>query len=177
MNALTESNYYRLLRCGRTARPLFRRLTPGTLAFLMFITLPFIAATQGKDAEARSGRDESNDGYLRVFSATDEFDDGGTSYYAHSSYVVYNSSGKLFKKIENHISPSDETPDLVALPAGNYTIEARSESRGYVRVKVMVRPGRLTILDLDSEQLQSSARFVAKLQPQSSGEGRLTLPS
>ena len=177
MNALTESNYYRLLRGGMTARPVFRRLTPGTLAFLMFITLPFIAATQGKDAEARAmGRDESN-GYLQVFSATDAFDDGGTSYYAHSSYEVYTSSGKLFRKIENHISPSDETPDRVALPAGNYTIEARSESRGYVRVKVMVRPGRLTILDLDSEQLQASSRFVAKSQPQSSGEGRLTLPS
>ena len=143
----------------------------------MFITLPFIAATQGKDAQARSGRDRPNDGYLQVYSATDEFDDGGTSYYAHSSYVVYTSSGKLFKKIENHISPSDEIPDLVALPPGNYTIEARSENRGYVRVKVMVRPGRLTILDLDSEQLQPSVRFVAKIQPQSSGEGRLTLPS
>ena len=166
MNALTESNYCRWLRCGMTARPFFRRLTPGTLAFLMFITLPFIAAIQGKDTEARSARDESNDGYLQVYSATDEFDDGGTSYYAHSSYVVYTSSGELFKKIENHISPSDETPDRVALPAANYTIEARSESRGYVRVKVMVRPGRLTILDLDSNYsplLSSWQRFSPRV--------------
>ena len=91
-------------------------------------------------------------GYLMVYSATDAFDDGGLSYYAHSSYSIYTSDGKFFKNVENHISPSDEIPALVMLPAGSYTIEARSESRGYVRLPIVITPRRRTILDLDTEQ-------------------------
>ena len=137
-----------------TARraPFLQRLNTGTLALLMFVALAFLPATHGKDAKALFGRGGSNDGYLRVYSATDEFDDGGTSYYAHSSYVVYTDQGKRLKTVENHISQSDETPDLVALPAGTYVVEARSETRGYVRLRVVVRPGRVTVLDLESEQ-------------------------
>jgi hypothetical protein len=117
----------------------------------MFIAVAFLPATHGKDTAAFYGQRGSNSGYLKVYSATDEFDDGGVSYYAHSSYTVYMGNGKLFKTIENHISASDETPDVVALPAGTYTVEARSEARGYVRLPVVVRPGRLTIVDLEEE--------------------------
>jgi hypothetical protein len=73
-------------------------------------------------------------GYLMVYSATDQSNDGGVSYYAHISYSIYTSDGKFFKNVENHISPSDEIPAVVTLSAGSYTIEARSEDRGYVCV-------------------------------------------
>ena len=33
-------------------------------------------------------RTESAQGYLKVYTATDEFDDGGVPYYAHSSYTI-----------------------------------------------------------------------------------------
>ncbi|MDT7810902.1 MAG: hypothetical protein QOJ42_818 [Acidobacteriaceae bacterium] len=95
---------------------------------------------------------KSLQGYLMVYSATDQFDDGGTLYYAHSSYSIYTEDGKLFKNVENHISRSDEIPALVTLAAGSYTIEARSESRGYVRVRVVITAGWPTILDPDMEQ-------------------------
>jgi len=48
--------------------------------------------------------------YLKVYSGTEQFQDGGLSYYAHSSYAIYSVDGKLFKRVENHISPSDEVP-------------------------------------------------------------------
>ena len=96
--------------------------------------------------------EELPQGYLMVYSATDGVDDGGVSYYAHSSYSIYTSDGKFFKNVENHISPSDEIPALVMLPAGSYTIEARSENRGYVRVPVVITTGRRTVLDPDKEQ-------------------------
>ena len=89
-------------------------------------------------------------GYLMVYSATDPFDDGDVLYYAHSSYAIYTTDGKLFKNVENHISRSDEIPETVTLPVGSYLIEARSEKDGYVRVRVGINAGRQTILDLDS---------------------------
>ena len=93
-------------------------------------------------------RIELPQGYLKVYTATDEVDDGGVLYYAHTSYTIYTTDRKVFKNVENHISRSDEIPELVALPAGAYIIEARSERDGYVRVPVVVKAGQRTIVDL-----------------------------
>ncbi len=93
-------------------------------------------------------RTELPQGYLKVYTATDKFDDGGLTYHAHSSYAIYTTDGKVFKNVENHISLSDEIPELVALPVGSYTVEARSERDGYVRVPVVIKAGQRTILDL-----------------------------
>jgi hypothetical protein len=41
-------------------------------------------------------RTEVPQGYLEVYSATDEFDDGGVPYHAHSSYTIYTTDGKVF---------------------------------------------------------------------------------
>ena len=91
----------------------------------------------------------SAQGYLLVYSATDEFSDGDLIFNAHSSYSIHTTDGKLFKNVENHISRSDEIPELVTLPPGAYTVEARSANNGYVRVNVLIKPGRRTVLDLD----------------------------
>ena len=88
-------------------------------------------------------------GALEVYSATDELNDGGTLYYAHSAYAIYTLDRKLFKNVENHISQSDEFPQIVSLPVGSYTVVARSEKDGYVSAPVMIRNGRRTIVDLD----------------------------
>ena len=94
-------------------------------------------------------RTELPQGYLKVYAAADEFDDGGVPYHAHSSYTIYTTNGKVFKNVENHISRNDEIPEVLALPAGSYTVEARSEKDGYVRVPVVIKAGQRTILDLD----------------------------
>jgi hypothetical protein len=98
---------------------------------------------------AMEHRTGSADGYLLVYSATGEFSDGDLIFNAHSSYSIYTTDGKLFKNVENHMSRSDEIPELVTLPVGSYTIEARSESEGYVRVRVIIRGGLRTVVDLD----------------------------
>jgi hypothetical protein len=97
------------------------------------------------------------EGYLLVYSATDEFSDGDLVFNAHSSYSVYTPDGKSFKSVENHTSRSDEIPERVSLPAGSYIVEARSTNKGYVRVRVMIKPSRLTLLDLDSGDRESSS--------------------
>ena len=70
------------------------------------------------------------EGYLLVYSGTDEFSDGDLVFNAHSSYLIYAPDGKLFKSVENHMSRSDEIPDIVKLPAGAYIVEARSANNG-----------------------------------------------
>ena len=97
------------------------------------------------------------EGYLLVYSATDEVSDGDVPFNAHSSYLIYTPNGKLFKSVENHMSRSDEIPERVSLPAGFYIVEARSANNGYVRVRVVIKPSRLTLLDLDSGDKESSS--------------------
>lgn len=92
-----------------------------------------------------------------VYSATDEFSDGDLIFNAHSSYSIHATDGKLFKNVENHMSRSDEIPEIVRLPVGSYVIEARSERDGYVRVTILIKAGRRTILDLDSRGKESSS--------------------
>ena len=141
--------------------PIFLKyVSQRTLAVLLFIVFALTARVGGKESEpkkpipatnTRGVRAELPQGYLLVYSATDTFDDGGVPYYPHSSYTIYTADGKTFKRVENRIAPSDEIPELVMLPIGSYTVEARSETEGYIRVDVVVTSGRLTVLRLDGE--------------------------
>ena len=100
-------------------------------------------------------------GYLMVYSATDEVSDGELPFNPHSSYLIYTADGKLFKSVENHMSRSDEIPDIVRLPAGSYIVDARSTNNGYVRVRVVIKPSRQTVLDLDSTGKKSASGIAS----------------
>jgi hypothetical protein len=106
----------------------------------------FIGLVHPGTRDDGTGRAE---GYLLVYSATDEFNDGDRVYNVNSSYQIYTADGKLFKSVENHMSRSDEIPELVSLAAGFYVVEARSADNGYVRVPVMIKPSRRTVVDVD----------------------------
>ena len=94
-------------------------------------------------------RTESKQGYLKVYSASDEVKDGDTRYFPHTSYVIYTMDGKLFKNVKNHRSGDDEIPELVSLPVGSYRVVARSLRGGYVRILVVIKEHQETVLDLD----------------------------
>ena len=102
----------------------------------------------------------SYQGHLIVYSATDRFEDGGVPYNPHSSYSIYTMDGKLFKRVENHVSISDETPTLVALPTGTYKVDVRSEESGFVRLTVLVGAERQTVLSLDGTQSDAQKRLA-----------------
>jgi hypothetical protein len=102
---------------------------------------------------------EPAQGYLKVYSATDEFNDGGLPYYSHSSYAIYTIDGGLFKSVENHISRSDESPELVALPAGSYLVIARSNRHGDVGIRVATQVASRK--SGPCEQLMSGSRVQA----------------
>ena len=100
-------------------------------------------------------------GYLKVYSVSDEFNDG--AYYAHGSYAIYSAHGRLFKTVENNFSRTDDLiPWEIALPIGAYTIVARSARAGEVRVHFVIKAGQRTIVDLD---LAEQERYIRHLQP------------
>jgi len=103
---------------------------------------------------------ESTQGYLIVYSATDRFEDGGVPYYPHSSYLIYTNEGKLIKSVENHVAISDETPQIVALPIGSYTVAVRSEKSGFVHLHVLIAPDTQTVLHLEGEQTDAQKQLA-----------------
>jgi hypothetical protein len=105
-------------------------------------------------------RTELPQGYLKVYSATDKFKDGEAWYFPHSSYEIYTICGKLLKNVGNHISRSDEIPEIVALPVGSYTVVARAEKAGYIRVPAVINEGQQTILDLDVWESKPLRQFA-----------------
>ena len=129
----------------------------GLMAFFTAVLLVSLgsASAGGKDplspGPVRPGnldyRTELPQGYLNVYSVSDEFNDG--AYYAHSSYAIYSTDGKLFKRVENNISRTDDLiPWEVTLPIGSYTIVGRSARAGEVRVHFVIKAGKRTIVDL-----------------------------
>jgi len=141
-------------------------------SLMEFFTTVFLvslgsASAGGKDplspSQVRPGnldhRIELPQGYLKVYSATDEFNDG--AYYADGSYAIYSIDGRLFKRVENNISRTDDLiPWEVALPIGSYTVVARSQRVGEVRVRFVITAGQRTIVDLDlAEQETYRRRF------------------
>jgi hypothetical protein len=142
-------------------------------AALLLVPLAFfggstVAQAGGKDplspGPVRPGnldyRTELPQGYLKVYSATDEFNDGDAWYFPHSSYAIYTIDGKLFKNVKNQRSPSDEIPEVVALPVGTYAVVARSEKQGYIHSLVVIKEAEQTILDLDLWEKTVSRRLA-----------------
>jgi hypothetical protein len=105
-------------------------------------------------------RSESSQGYLRVYSATDEFNHGAALYFPHSSYAIYTIDGKFVKNVKNRRFAGDEIPEAVALPVGIYTVQARSMRRGYVRSLVVIKEAQQTVLHLDTWETTTPARFA-----------------
>jgi len=142
-------------------KPLLRYVTTRNLAVAMFIAVALLGTTRGSDTEKMAMAKgsakpaESSQGSLMVYSVMDRFDDDDVIYYEYSSYAIYTINGKLFRHVENRVSSSDLIPEAVTLPAGSYVIEARSERDGYVRVRVVIKAGRQTIVDLDSTGKES----------------------
>jgi hypothetical protein len=90
-------------------------------------------------------------GYLRVYTATEAHEDGdNTYYYPHTSYRVYDASGKLCTYVPNHTSNEDEMPACIAIPVGDYTIKAASDLYSLVAMPVVIRAGLTTEIHLDS---------------------------
>ena len=152
LNKTMKTNHKHTYSSASALTSVLTYVNPRSLAVALFIILALLGTARGnatgmtKSVQAQA--EELSHGALEVYSATDEFNDGGTLYYAHGAYAIYTLDGKLFKNVANHISRSDELPETVSLPVGSYTVMPRSETDGYVSVPVMIRNGLRTIVDL-----------------------------
>ena len=153
------------MRRGR--RSMLVKSRSSLMAFFTTVLLMSLgcASAGGKDPSSpgpvRPGnldyRAELPQGYLKVYSVSDEFNDG--PYYAHSSYAVYSAHGTLFKTVENNISRTDELiPWEVALPIGSYTVVTRSARVREVRVRFVIKARQRTIVDLDLVEQETYRR-------------------
>ena len=143
--------------------PLLRHVTTRNLAIAVFVAVALLGTTRGSETEkvamakGSTKAAELSQGSLMVYSVMDRFDDDDVVYYEYSSYAIYTINGKLFRHVENRVSSSDQIPKAVTLPAGSYVIEARSATDDHVRVPVVIKAGRQTILDLGSRGKEPSS--------------------
>src|SRR5437773_6350143 len=142
-NTMKSTHYVTHLKTVLLIAPLSLYLIGPTIADARDRSVQSAGAASPRSLNYRAKR------YLTVYSASDRTDDGGLLYYAHSSYDIYGADGKLVKRMENHISATDEIPQHVSLPVGSHLVDVRSEKDGYVRVPVTIKEGRQKTLDLD----------------------------
>lgn len=126
------------------------RLTLFNLALLVTGAFAQTTSPLGPRPDALPHRDYL--GTLVVYSATEARPDGkDTYYYPHTSYEVFR-DGQPFKHIDNGRTLAVETPDRVALPKGDYTVVAQSETAGTVKLPVTIQTGRTTVIHLEEGQ-------------------------
>jgi hypothetical protein len=141
-------------------------MTMRNLAVAMFVAVALVGTTRGNETEkmamakVSTKAAEVSQGSLMVYSVMDRFDDDDVVYYEYSPYAIYTINGKLFRHVENRVSSSDQIPEAVTLPAGSYVIEARSATDVYIRVPVVIKAGRQTILDLGLRGREPSGGIV-----------------
>ena len=151
-----KTNHKQTYTCASRFRPFLKYVTTRNLAVAMFVAVALVGTTRGNETEkmamakGSAKAAELSQGSLMVYSIMDRFDDDDVIYYEYSSYAIYTINGKLFRHVENRVSSSDLIPEAVTLPAGSYVIEARSAMDVHIRVPVVIKAGRQTILDLDS---------------------------
>jgi hypothetical protein len=71
-----------------------------------------------------------------------------TLFYPHTPYALYDRQGVFLRGVRNHIGPWDEQPERVTLPAGRYLISAESELQGDVKVPIIIRAAKTTVVNL-----------------------------
>jgi len=105
---------------------------------------------------------KSNHGNLVVYSAgspTMNLVDPDTVLF--TDYTVRSNDGAVYRQVRNWVSKLMREPATVALPAGDYTVEAESSCCGTVRVPVLVEASRTTTVYLDGESRPGFKGFEA----------------
>lgn len=97
----------------------------------------FIDWTQSKEGQnlirkrfiGKVQSNNHNTGKLIVFTSTYPVEDGGTYFYPHEPYEIYNDKNVLIQRITNHLDQFDENPTQVSLPPGKYLIWTSTDKK------------------------------------------------
>ena len=108
-----------------------------------------------------------SDGQLQVYTATEGHDEDAVYYYPHSAYTIFGANGEKVRYVRNHIDRYDETPQIVSLAPGAYTVRGRADGYGYITVPVIVKSGRRTSVYLNRTRRpvlsQAEERLLVRL--------------
>ncbi|MBN2505354.1 MAG: hypothetical protein JXQ71_01530 [Verrucomicrobia bacterium] len=96
-------------------------------------------------------------GMLVVHTDKETVDDGGILYSSNTSYRITTPDGRKVRSVGNRAGRSDGTPATVMLPEGQYRVHALAEGKGWVTVPVLIRPNRLTVVNLEIQGLPEAA--------------------
>lgn len=136
-------------------RPLWRWFQSAFIAFLAVLAGGCVSTTESAmklpavgPVPGIYGNYGTRSGYLQVFSATRPVNDGGVLYYPHTAYSIYSAEGKRVTSCPNHAGPDDQTPLVVPLIPGRYTVYALADGLGMVAVPTVITRGQLTIIFL-----------------------------
>ncbi len=111
------------------------------------VVLDPVGPTPASPAQANSGS-----GTLIVYSAYQvnaNFNYSDPNRRVHSDYKILDQDGKLVTRVHNATEDILKSAVQVTLPAGKYSVVARSNGYGIVTVPVIIEAGRETILHLE----------------------------
>ena len=69
----------------------------------------------------------------------------------YSRYQILTSDGKQLRSVGNNTGDTIPQPERIVLPAGHYSVAARSTRDGLVQVPVVIAGGQVTVVRLDDE--------------------------
>jgi hypothetical protein len=92
-------------------------------------------------------------GDLLVYSADRVSMTVQSEYPVHTAYTIYSLDGRAIKRVRNLAGTFNQDPEKVSLPQGSYRIKALKSGGGEVIVTVVIRPGKITVVDLDGTAL------------------------
>ncbi len=82
---------------------------------------------------------------------------------AHTDYAIYAPGGTLVERVRNARAWDDANPTRVTLPAGSYTVEARTEDSDGVSetvdVELVIQAGQNTAVHLERDGKSSASRI------------------
>ncbi len=79
---------------------------------------------------------------------------------AHTDYTIENQEGQVVEHVRNARDANDDQPTVVSLSPGLYQVEAQAKGIGPVSVRVEIKPGESTVVNLqgDWRRIASSAK-------------------
>jgi len=90
-------------------------------------------------------------GHLQVFTLMEQQTEGDEAlWYQHSAYIIYDEQGRRVRHVGNTVGKWDETPQMVTLPVGRYSVKARAEGCLAVNAPVVIETGKTTVVHLES---------------------------
>jgi hypothetical protein len=90
-------------------------------------------------------------GFLTVYTAMKTYPEDEETYYTvHTDYGIYDTSGHRVMSVRNAATYHDPTPKTVTLPEGTYTIQGWTDGYQLLKVPVVIKAGRATIVNMEA---------------------------